>query len=518
MTSNITLIGTVLIISTFFAKPNAALAQDGSLDLTFDADGIVTTPVGTFHDYGRSVAIQSDGKIVVAGFSLNGASYDFALVRYNTNGSLDSTFDTDGKVTTPVGSSDDFGYAVALQSDGKIVVAGQSDNGANVDFALVRYNTNGSLDSTFDADGKVTTPVGTYNDYGHAVALQSDGKIVMAGYSINGANSEFALVRYNTNGSLDSTFDTDGIVTTPFGAFGDEGYAVAIQSDGKIVAAGAIDNGSFPDFALIRYNTNGSLDNTFDADGIVITPIGFSADVGYAIALQSDGKIVAAGFSDNGPNYDFALVRYNTNGSLDNTFDADGKVTVSLGASWDDGRSVAIQSDGKIVVAGYSDNGFNLDFALVRYNTNGSLDSTFDADGIVTTPIGISHGMGYAVALQSDGKIVVAGSSSNGSNYDFALARYNATPVGINTIDNQPSVISVYPNPFSTLTTFQSNNLFKNATLTVYNLYGQQVKQINNLSGQTITLHRDNLPSGLYFIYLTEDNTIIASNKIIITD
>jgi len=227
--------------------------NSGSLDTSFSTDGKVTTAFGTSNDVATSVAIQSDGKIVAAGYSYNGANYDFALVRYNMDGSLDSTFGTGGKVTTAFGTGDDGAKSVAIQSDGKIVAAGYSDNGANYDFALVRYNTDGSLDSTFGTGGKVTTAVGTGTDNAKSVAIQSDGKIVAAGYSYNGANFDFALVRYNTDGSLDSTFGTGGKVTTAFGTSNDEAYSVAIQSDGKIVAAGSSNNGANYDFALVRY-------------------------------------------------------------------------------------------------------------------------------------------------------------------------------------------------------------------------------------------------------------------------
>jgi len=171
-------------------------AADGDLDTSFSGDGKQTTAIGSGTDEANSVVLQSDGKIVAAGYSHNGTNNDFAVVRYNTDGSLDTTFDTDGKVTTDIGSSQDQAYSVVLQSDGKIVVAGWSYNGSNNDFAVVRYNTDGSLDTTFDTDGKVTTAIGSGIDAAYSVVLQSDGKIVVAGYSYNGTNDDFAVVRY----------------------------------------------------------------------------------------------------------------------------------------------------------------------------------------------------------------------------------------------------------------------------------------------------------------------------------
>ena len=184
-----------IIASLLFSSPSASAAI-GDLDISFSGDGKVTTAIGASGDVAYSVVLQSDGKIVVAGFSFNGANHDFALARYNTDGSPDTSFDTDGKVTTAIGASNDVAESVVLQSDGKIVVAGYSDNGDNNDFALARYNTNGSLDTSFDTDGKVTTAIGASDDFAESVVLQSDGKIVVAGFSDNGDNNDFAVVRY----------------------------------------------------------------------------------------------------------------------------------------------------------------------------------------------------------------------------------------------------------------------------------------------------------------------------------
>ena len=401
----------------------------GSLDTSFGTGGTgtVTTPIGTSNDHANAVAIQPDGKIVAAGVSDNGSNIDFALVRYNTDGSLDTTFNnTTGKVTTPIGADNDEAYAVAIQPDGKIVAAGYSDNGSNLEFALARYNTNGNLDTTFNTTGKVTTTIGTDDNVADAVAIQPDGKIVAAGWSDNGSNAHFTLVRYDTNGSLDTSFGTGGKVTTPIGTDKDVAIAVAIQPNGKIVAAGYSDNGGNWDFALVRYNIDGSLDASFGTGGKVTTPIGTGQDIAYAVAIQPDGRIVAAGNSLNGSNYDdFALARYNINGSLDATFNTTGRVTTPIGTYDDYAYDVAIQPDGKIVAAGYSYNGSNYVFALVRYNTDGNLDTSFGTGGRVVSPIGSGEDQALAVAIQPDGKIVAAGYSYNGSNDDFAVARYH---------------------------------------------------------------------------------------------
>ena len=338
------------------------------------------------------------------------------LFSFSQAGSPDNTFGTNGKVFTSFGTSTDASTAIAVQSDGKIVLGGYSFNGPNFDFALARYNINGTLDNTFDLDGKVTTGIGTSNDYILAISIQSDGKIVAAGYSNIGSPTDFALARYNSDGSLDNTFDGDGKLTTHING-NDFANAVSIQSDGKIVVTGR----SNTDFSLARYNTDGSLDNTFDGDGILTTRISTSGiDEAKAIAIQSDGKIVVAGetgFTFNAANDDFALARYNTDGSLDNTFDGDGKLTTSISPIYDAASSIAIQSDGKIIAAGTT-SGSNLNFALVRYNTDGSLDNTFDGDGKLTTDIS-GNDFANGMIIQSNGKIVVTGRSLNINRFNF---------------------------------------------------------------------------------------------------
>jgi len=457
VTKKSSVLGKISLVSlmTMFSliSPSAAFA-DGLLDTTFGTGGKVTTPIGASGDEAKSVVLQSDGKIVVAGHAHNGTNDDFAVARYNTDGVLDTTFGTGGIVTTPIGTSTDKANSVVLQSDGKIVVAGYAriSSTANTDdFAVARYTTAGVLDTTFgDIDsgatrkGFVTTPIGTVNEQAYSVVLQSDGKIVVAGYARIGSTDDFAVARYTTAGVLDTTFgDIDsgatrkGFVTTDIGTSTDRAYSVVLQSDGKIVVAGYAHNGTNDDFAVARYTTAGVLDITFGTGGFVTTPIGTSTDRANSVVLQSDGKIVVAGTAYNGDNDDFAVARYTTAGVLDITFGTGGFVTTPIGTSNDRANSVVLQSDGKIMVAGYARIGSYDEFAVARYNTDGVLDITFGTDGKVTTSIGISDDRANSVVLQSDGKIVVAGSADNGSNNDIAVARYSITVSGADSSSNE---------------------------------------------------------------------------------
>jgi uncharacterized delta-60 repeat protein len=300
-------------VTFLFAVASPGVAVPGDLDPAFGGgDGKVTTDFGD-QDHADGVAIQADGKIVVAGSSGGAGGRDFAVARYNADGSLDPTFDADGKVTTDFASSHDQGFAVALQGDGKIVVAGEAFISSDGEFALARYNSDGSLDATFgEGDGKATTNLDPVeNDAALAVAIQADGKIVAAGYVRRnlfdpGYPADFAVVRFNADGSLDFNFGVGGSVTTDIESDSDQAYGVAIQADGGIVAAGPVHVPSATvDFGLARYNTNGSLDTTFDGDGKVTTDFG-DGDSAQGIAIRGDRRLVAVGSSAG----DFAVARY----------------------------------------------------------------------------------------------------------------------------------------------------------------------------------------------------------------
>lgn len=514
-----TLLRIILKLFIFTVLPYSSYSQAGTLDFTFGNGGKVVTPIGNNNDEGLSMTIQKDGKIIVAGFSLNGTGndYDFALVRYNTDGSLDYKFGSNGKVVTPIGNSDDRGFAVAMQSDGNIVIAGQSYNGNDYDFALVRYKIDGSLDYKFGTNGKVVTPIGNSknigysDDFGNSLAIQIDGKIVVAGTSANFSNSsyDFSIVRYNTDGSLDFTFGNNGKVITPIGNYNDYVHSLAIQTDGKIVVAGTSLNGSGnkaeSNFALVRYNTDGSLDDTFGERGKVVSLIKNFSGSGWSVVIQGDGKIVLTG---DGNSSSFALMRYNTNGSLDSNFGSGGKVITPIGSFDNYGRSATIQSDNKIIVAGNSFNGIDYDFALVRYNSNGSLDSNFGSSGKVITSIGFDDG-GNSLAIQNDGKILVVGSSNKfGNTFDFAVVRFNndiTNVIDLTTIQN--AEFNLYPNPTNEIINIHLEKESPiNHNIQVFDLLGQKVLENKLVIGsQNFELNLGTLSSGVYLLKVGEN-------------
>ncbi|MGF1986717.1 MAG: DUF4347 domain-containing protein [Nostoc sp. ZfuVER08] len=352
---------------------------------------------------------------------------------------LDTSFNTTGKVATDFNGNDEASYSIAVQDDGKILVAGYSNNGTDNDFAIVRYNSNGTLDTTFNTTGKVITDLNGNDDGSYSIAVQDNGKILVAGYSNNGTDDDFAIVRYNSDGTLDTTFNTTGIVTTDFNGSNEAGNSVAIQSDGKILVAGYSNNGTNNDFAIVRYNSDGTLDTTFNTTGKVTTDFNGKDEGGYSITIQDDGKILVVGASNNGTDNDFAIARYNNDGSLDTTFNSTGKVTTDFNASNETANSITVQDNGKILVAGYSNNGSNDDFAFARYNSDGTLDTTFNATGKVITDFNGNDEGGNSITIQDDGKILVAGVTNNDTDYDFAIARYsvNQSPELANEIQDR---------------------------------------------------------------------------------
>lgn len=351
---------------------------DGTLDESFGVSGLVTTDI-SLNDDSRSVLLTADGKIISAGsvYSSDGKT-DFALIQYNSDGSLDTAFGVDGKVIADIGERG-LVYGSYLQEDGKILVSGYSGTN-DIKFSLVRYNSDGSVDTSFGQGGIVAADF-PGNQYGYSIAVQSDGKILVGGGNHNLVDGvDFALARYHVDGSLDATFGSNGLVTTIPGNldFNSEITSIAVQSDGKILTAGIILNGVGVDIAIVRYDINGNLDLSFDGDGIVTFSTGAYFEK-VNVVEQPEGRVLVVGSGRFGKtDLDFALFRLNGDGSLDSTFGDAGVVTTDIRSTDDYAYNVALQSDGKIVVTGATYSNFDReDVALVRYNSDGSLDTTF---------------------------------------------------------------------------------------------------------------------------------------------
>lgn len=409
-----------------FTLPIILFAQSGSLDLSFGSGGMTATTIHGSDDIGESIAIQSDGKIVAVGYTKVKDDWDIALCRYNKDGSLDNSFGYLGRVYTDIKGSDDYGEAIKIQNDGKILVAGSGIINSKKIIVVARYMTDGLLDGSFGTNGIVITDLVTNfgSSSANEIVVQSNGKIVVVGY----AEGRVALLRYNSNGSLDASFDSDGIVTTGLGPFFGKSYgnSIVIQADGKIVVTGTVESnqGAENRILLLRYIINGTLDGTFGTNGIITanfdTPN--STSFGNAVVMQTDGKIVIAATRKINNLCHIGLVRFNNNGGLDLSFGSNGKSIAGFSGS-SSTNSVIVQSNGKILVGGSSD-GSHL--VVARFNSNGSLGNTFDSDGKQQTYIG-TETKGGGLAIQGDGKIlIVAGCKfDNNPDYDITLSRYN---------------------------------------------------------------------------------------------
>jgi uncharacterized delta-60 repeat protein len=415
-----------LIVSCLLSS--TAAATPGSLDMSFNAPNgyNLFNSAADNRDRGVEVAIQSDGKIVVLGYSHNGANEDVLLARYNTDGSLDTSFGTGGFVLYDRGGNDR-GLGLALQPDGNIVAVGYTYVGGQRDVLVLRYHVNGTLDSTFGTGGSATySSSGSATDIGFGVAIQSDGGIIVVGETSNGTNQDTLVLRYTTGGSLDHGFGSGGVFV--YGGSGknmDRGFAAAIQPDGKIVVVGASVVNNKDDVLVLRLNSNGTLDGTFGSAGVATySGAGDHYDYGNGVALQGDGRIVVLGVTSIGTAFDILLLRYNSNGTLDTTFGTGGVVIYGdSGARNDYGYALVIQKDGKIVITGYTQ-GSSDDLLVVRFNPTGALDTTFGTEGTVTwngTAGGTDYGQG--IALQSDGKLIITGFSHNGTNEDMLVMR-----------------------------------------------------------------------------------------------
>ena len=404
-----------LVAVVALATPRFVDAFPGALDVFFGSSGRTTTEFGGSAT-ARAVVLQPDGRLVAAGGVTTSDASRFALARYDTDGRLDSFFGTSGLVSTSFADGAAEAFAAVVQPDGRVVAVGRAPAG----FALARYDRDGSLDGFFGAGGRVTTSFGA-DAAAFGVALQADGRLVAAG----GVSGRFAVARYDADGSLDPFFGSGGRVTTSFAGEA-AAAAVAVQADGKIVTAGHASNGTQGDFVLARYDRDGTLDPFFGGSGRVVTSFGGDAEA-LALVLEPDGKIVAAGFVSDGVTSRFALARYDADGSLDPFFGSQGRIVTTF--SGDAAASaLVLQPDGELIAIGRASVGGTGTFALARYDADGTLDPFFGSGGRVTTPFS-GDAEAHAAALGTDGRLVAAGGVSLAGRSDFALARYEAFTV-----------------------------------------------------------------------------------------
>ncbi len=466
------------------------------LDPGFGDGGIVITQLNPNNNNiaFNSIITTSDGKILTAG---NGA-YSFALIKYNSSGLVDSSFGNNGRIIHSITNSVALGgsaQAIVEQADGKIVVAGYADMGSmgNDDIAVVRLNADGTLDNSFGNAGEAIFEI-YYRDKCWGIALQNDGKIVLCGDTKYGGES--LIMRLNSDGSLDTTFNKTGIFTTHYGNYSESLEAILVRPDGKILAGGHTQINSDLGFLLLQLLPNGTLDSNFGTNGAVITSgLGFGND----IALQHDGKIVMVGreiFSDG------YIVRYLPDGRIDSGFATNGIINIkhplgNLGL-----ETAAIDANGKIYAAGFVYDGpssnSDEDMFIIRLDSTGKKDPFFGGSNGIVTSVSPNTERTYSMCLQPNGKILTAGSVDIGQNIvNGVVMRYLPFPVNVQEVQAKNNTLSIYPNPATERIFIKSNNsndLPANVTYQITDISGRKLQAAKLKHGIDVS----NLEKGIY--------------------
>lgn len=491
----------------FFSCISLIAQAPGELDPDFGTDGFVST-VDNDYEESNAIIVQPDGKILIA-VENNAHS---SVYRYNVDGTIDTSFNDDGIAWTNIGALD-IPLDIALQTDNKIVVTGISAPfGDLTEFYVLRYLPDGTLDTSFSEDGKHT--IDFDNDYGGAygVLIQPDGKIVLGGTTWGEEGYDFALVRLNEDGTFDDSFDFDGMVVTDLNESSfDLIYDIALQDDGKIVAVGANESG-VDSFLVARYLPNGELDMDFGGDGKAFYKFtDFDNEKLNDVLIQPDGKILVAGSVYTGTNPDCVMLRLLDDGSLDPEFNGSG-YTITSFPDASQIMQIDLLSDGKIVAAGRAYIEFDYQITILSYTQEGMLDTDFNGDGKLNLDIGEQDSYATALAIQEDDRILATGSYFDGSHFAGFIARVFPVPaeiISITNIDN--TVIEIFPNPtFGDLSIVLDNSENSNCLIELTDMYGRQIEVITHeiLSDGKNEIQftfPENLSSGNYLVQINSD-------------
>ena len=403
----------------------------------FPASPYALTDISTTDNKAYSLTLY-ENKILVGGFSYNGTNDDFAITRYNSDGTLDTTFGSSGTAITSFGTGTASIQGLTTTADGKTIAAGYVYNGTTYDVAIAQYTTDGSIDSTFGNAGTIIVDMFSSTDVAKDVISLDNGNVLVAGYTQNGFDYEGALIMFDSNGELDLEFGSSGKSLTSVSCGDYQIKSIALQDDGKILAVGIIDCGN-SDFVLARYNPNGTLDTTFGNGGATLMDLDGKDDVLNSVSIQQDGKIVAAGYTFNGSRNDFVILRINTSGSIDTTFGDQGLHILDIGNGNNAFEDIFILSDDSIIAVGHTSNENDLDGLIVKYDSNGNLDPMFADSCIYIQDYTYGNEKLYGVSQTPSGDFVVAGYGYNEFNYDAMIGRLD--------IDgNSTSLITTIPN------------------------------------------------------------------------
>lgn len=500
-----------------FFISNAILSQTpGELDLTFGDDGISVYDFDGKDETVLGIAVQDDGKIITVGYTYNDVNRDCLITRHLENGDLDMDFGIGGKIISDFGFDADTYADVIIRDGGKFLCAGYLSNATDYDFLLTQYNEDGTLDTDFGTDAGMTVLDVDGDDVLRSIRIDGEGRIVVAATTGDGA-PDCAVVRYTENGIPDPTFSSDGCAQiSGFGFSSDITTELIILPDNKIAVCGITFTGLGNRFAVMRLNENGTMDNSFSGDGIDVPDFGTALEAATGIFLQGD-KLLVGGDVFTG-NINLGFVRYNDDGTLDNSFSTDGKLDIDITGTTEYSGNMILQPDGKFLIGGYTWNGENFDALLTRLNADLTPDETFGTDGYVITGVGDTLENIWETVLQPDGKIICGGTTHNGLNYDYLMIRYNSgLEVGIENTEVVKPEYLLFPNPMSEVANLEFENpLHENHTFLLFNAKGELVQAINNVSGENMEISKGKLPTGLYFFQLENEGYIKYSGKLMI--
>jgi uncharacterized delta-60 repeat protein len=521
----------IFIFAAFIALCSSLKSQPaGTLDLTFNATGKVVYDKDKTDLY-QDVKVQPDGKIVAVGTSYTPTySSVIEVTRYLADGSFDPAFGTGGHFNYSMGVETG-AYKCIIKENGKILICGYTTDYATYGLLILQLNEEGTPDPDFGSNGVVVAETSPAEKNAYAMALQDDNKILLAGYSVNSDYRNAPMVlRFTESGVLDTSFGTDGIATIPITEIDNDFSAVSVQSDGKIIAAGHISNGlSWFSLLVARFDDNGQLDPTYGTGGVINLNLGNVDDEFFDMQLTSDDEAILAGFtvSQSDLYYHLLLMKFDASGYPVLSFGLDG-YTIYGDVPYTFGDALVLQPDGKILVAGCTGDltPANNDWAVWRFNSDGNLDNSFGTSGIVTTDFFGKSDEALGIALHAD-KIVVAGKTRNATDYlDFAVARYmNDVNVAVSEGEN-PVNFSVSPNPVKY--NGEVNVIFElkqpdNISIEVLNITGSTI-MIKPFGIQAAGEHsfRINLPasvsSGVYFVRITVSKVANQTRKLIVTE
>ena len=373
----------------------------------------------------RAVLLESNGKVIAAGRYFDGKALQFEIRKFERDGTPDPSFGNQGVSLLKIGERDDIAQGIAQQPDGKLWVVGRTHNGKNFDLVVARLKVDGTLDTEFAKNGMSITAFKSQNSVARNIALQSDGKAIVVGYLQKKTHYQFVAIRYLNNGTIDTSFAKQGKFIADFGTSNSGAVSVIALPDGKVLMGGCFYNGQSWDMAILRLLPDGKWDPSFGKEGKIIAPMSGTNDQVH-LALQNDGKIVAAGNALMDDRFGFSLLRFNTDGSPDKSFGTEGKTVTAVGTNDAQPYSVALQKDGKIVAVGSSFIGAKRRFTIARFLPDGKIDTNFGTNGFYAPLIGSEHAVAKSVAIDDAGNIVAAGCAYHKKSFDFALARVNS--------------------------------------------------------------------------------------------